>query len=514
MAELTKEQEKKIRKITQMYYARPDIQQVIFDFSHDREISPRYFEGFGKRPDTFQFKGDILGLAKKGATSFHCSEELWLDPLKLETGMKKSESDELRIGWDLLIDIDCEHGIKYSKLAARAIIETFKQHGIKNVGLKFSGSKGFHILIPWKAFPKKINDEDLTNLFPEIPRKLIAYVKNYSANILRSILPPEFEKELEGNLKTGYVCKNCGEFATEYRFVEFRCNHCNIFETRKFRMGTKGKIPKCYKCKREMSFKPLKRFVECERCEMDSIKNPENFSREQKDIYSLMGLDLILVSPRHLFRMPYSLHEKTSLSSVVIDEKDLEDFSFKDADPLRIKIKNFMPDVFEGEAREFVVQALDWIKTSGMDKEVEKKASGKYENFKSVKLENLADDQFPPTILKILEGVSDGRKRALFVLINFFRSVGLDKAELEKRIYEWNEKNEVPLKNGYITSQLSWSYGHKIVPPPNFDKEYYKGVGAIPTAEELSLKNPVNYVTRKNFLYNNKNSKKKNSPKN
>jgi DNA primase catalytic subunit len=30
---------------------------------------------------------------------------------------------------------------------------------MKNIGIKFSGSKGFHILIPWKAFPEEINGE-------------------------------------------------------------------------------------------------------------------------------------------------------------------------------------------------------------------------------------------------------------------------------------------------------------------------------------------------------------------
>ncbi|NCN51725.1 hypothetical protein GW931_01820 [archaeon] len=496
--------EKKIRKITQMYYSRPDVQKAIFEFSKKREISPRYFEGFGKRPDSFQFKGDIFSLAKKGATSFHCSEEIWSDPLKIETGMSKDKADEIRTGWDLLIDIDCEHGIKYSKLAAKAIVETFKQHGIKNVGIKFSGSKGFHILLPWQAFPKDINGIETKNLFPEMPRKLILYVRNYSAGVLKSILPPEFEKELEENLKTGYLCKKCGDFATEFRFVEFKCNSCQVFETRKFKMGTKGKVPKCYKCKKEMSFRPLRRFIECERCKLNSNDNPENFSREERDIYSLMGLDLVLVSPRHLFRAPYSLHEKTSLASTVIDYEELDNFKFKDADPLRLKIKKFMPEVEENEAAEFVMQALDWAKSSGVDKENNRESSGKYENFKSIKLENLKDTQFPPTITKILEGVKDGKKRALFALINFFRSIGVEKEELEKRIFEWNKKNEPQLKRGYITAQLSWNYKRKPLMPPNFSSEYYNAVGAIPNSEELRLKNPVSYVVKKNLEESNK----------
>ena len=77
--------EERIRKITQVYYSRPEIQKAIFSFSLNREICPRYFEGFGKRPDSLQYESDIFELVKKGATSFHCSEELWSQPLSLST---------------------------------------------------------------------------------------------------------------------------------------------------------------------------------------------------------------------------------------------------------------------------------------------------------------------------------------------------------------------------------------------------------------------------------------------
>ena len=80
----------------------------------------------------------------------------------------------------------------------------------------------------------------------------------------------------------------------------------------------------------------------------------------------------------------------------------------------------------------------------------------------------------------------------------------MDKDELEKRVSEWNKKNKVPLKEGYVKSQISWSYRNKIVPPPNFDKDYYKGIGIVPTEEELRYKNPLNYVVKKSLSKNNK----------
>jgi hypothetical protein len=99
----------------------------------------------------------------------------------------------------------------------------------------------------------------------------------------------------------------------------------------------------------------------------------------------------------------------------------------------------------------------------------------------------------------ILKGMGDGKKRALFALINFFRSIGMDKEEMEKIIFEWNDKNEVPLKKGYVNSQLSWAYKRKPLMPPNC-KEFYQGLGVCKPDNLCSkIKNPVNYIIRKDF---------------
>jgi len=420
------EKEKRIRKITQLYYSKPEVQKAIFEFCQNRETIPRFFEGFGKRPDSFQYPNDIFELVKKGATSFHCSEEIWQDPLKLFTGMSEKQADELRQGWDLLIDIDSKY-MDYSKIFAELTINLLKFHGIKNVGIKFSGSKGFHIIVPWKAFPKEIAGEKTSDKFPEYPR----IITNYIAEKTK---PKLIEKVSELSKPNKYV---------------------------------------------------------------------KDFQAPEEVIP-----DLILVSPRHLFRAPYSLHEKTALASVVLDPNKIKDFELKHANPLKAKIKNFTPDCEEGEASELLREALDWQKHKNPEQQEKKDF-----DYKPVKIEikNLSDKNFSPSIQKILQGLTDGRKRGLFVLLNFFRSIGIDKQELEKRIYEWNSKNEIPLKQGYIKAQLLWSYRNKVVLPPNFDKDYYKGIGVVPTSEELRYKNPVNYVVKKSFQ---KNPKKKVRKKN
>lgn len=505
------ENEKRIRKITQLYYSRSDIQKAIFEFSKNREISPRYFEGFGKRPDSLQFQGDVFGLVKKGATSFHCSEEIWEDPLKIYTGMDKRESNEVREGWDLLVDIDCEEGMDYSARIAKATIEALHQNGVDNIGIKFSGNKGFHIIVPWKAFPKNINGVETKDLFPELPRTIMAYLRNYSREAIKRDLPGDFYEKFKDRIKEGrHKCKKCGNFAYEFLTVEFNCKNCGIVEERSFKDG-KGELPKCYKCKEKMIYTLKEKFCICQRCEINSRNKSENFEIEEVDLYQLMGLDMGLISPRHLFRMPYSLHEKSCLASVVIEKKDLDEFiknpeyAKKIADPLRVKVKNFMPKVEENEAAEFVMQAIDWAEESGFNKEMNERASGKYADFKPIELKNINENQFPPCAKKILEGVQDGKKRSVFVLLNLFRSIGMDKEELEKRIYEWNEKNEVPLKKGYINAQLAWSYKRKPIMPPNC-KEFYQNLGVCnPDKTCAKIKNPISYVMKKNYFENNKN---------
>ena len=405
--------EERIRKITLMYYSRPDVQRAIFDFSKNREIIPKYFEGFGKRPDSLQYPNEVLELVKKGATSFHCSEELWEDPLKISTGLNEKQLNELRKRWDLLIDIDSKY-LDYSKIMAELVIKMLNFHGVKNAGIKFSGSKGFHIIVPWKAFPEEINEVKTSDMFPRYPRMIIKY--------LTEKIKPELIKRIT-------------EISTLKEYIK------DVEESEKV-------IP-----------------------------------------------DMILVSPRHLFRAPYSLHEKTALSSVVLNIDELRNFSPKDADPLKVKISDFVPDSIQGEASRLLMQALDWHKENNPDEEENKNYETKI--YKPIKLEKISDEYFPPSIKRILQGLSDGRKRALFVLINLFRSIGMERDELEKRLYEWNKKNALPLKDGYIKAQLSWSYRNKIIPPPNYDKDYYKGIGVIPTEEEMRFKNPVNYVVRK-----------------
>ncbi len=406
--------EERVRKITHLYYSRSEIQQAMLAFSANREVSPRYFEGFGKRPDSLQYESDIFELVKKGATSFHCSEELWTDPLKITTNMNEKELNKLRLGWDLLLDIDSKY-IDYSKIYAKIIINFLEFSGIKNIGIKFSGSKGFHIIIPWKAFPKEVNGVKTSDMFPAWPRIITKYI---------------------------------------------------IAKTHDYLIA-----------------------------EITKLSSPNKYIKDNLASKEVMP-DLVLIAPRHLFRMPYSLHEKTALASVVINKNKIMDFQLKDADPFKAEIRNFTPDCKEGEATRLLMQALDW------NKETAPKEEKKTIEFKPINITDRSEKNFPPCIKKILAGVKDGRKRSLFVLVNFFRSIGTEKDELEKLLNAWNEKNQPPLQQGSIKFQISYALKKKPILPANC-KEFYEGIGVCSPDELCSrIKNPVNYVVRKNFHLN------------
>jgi hypothetical protein len=514
--------EQRIREITFVYYSQPEIKKILFDFSINRETIPRYYEGFGKRPDSLQYEGDVLEHVKKGSTSFHCSEELWSDPLEISTEMSKPQFDELRIGWDLLIDIDSPY-LEYSKIYTGLLIETLEFHNIQNYGIKFSGSKGFHIIIPWKAFPEQIYDQKTKNMFPEWPRIICQYLDEIiKPKLAERIFQEHSLKELAartGKAEEDLVideCISCKRPATKKYQVTWICNKCKTIGEL-IKIEQTKRIPKCpnEECRKPLIESSREEILFCEYCNFNSLKNPDMFQKSKEKTEALIEADLILVAPRHLFRMPYSLHEKTALASIVLNKAQVKTFQITDAKPFKNHPKNFYPNAKENEAKDLLLQALDWHEQKTQQEAIidEKRQeqgtnllkpnkSKKQGEFKKVEIPNPSPEIFPPQIQLILQGIKqDGRKRALGILIPFFKSLGVLDNNIEKRIFEWNEKNFQPLKKGYILSQLTWSKRNPTRMPYNFDNPIYKDLGVDkPDQLAMQTKNPVSYAVKKYFM--------------
>jgi len=423
------------------YYKRKDIQKAILESSKDREVVAQIKSGFSKRPDVLTYESDILEQVKQGATSFHVSEEIWKNPLQLEPTLSRKDLDNIRIGWDLVLDIDCKW-LEYSQIAADLLIKAIKHHGVNSVSCKFSGNHGFHIAVPFKSFPEKVHDQLTKDQFPEGPRKIAAY--------LRDMIKEHLSKEIL-KLDNG---------------IE------NIIK------------------------KTGKKFNEL-------IKNREF------DPFKLLEIDTILIASRHLYRIPYSFNEKSGLISIPINPDKVLNFNKIIAKPTNVRISKFKfldkNKITKNESKKLIVEAFDYEERID---EIKQKTGFKYEDIK----EALPEQFFPPCIKEILKGLDDGKKRALFVLVNFLTSVGWGYDKIENRLREWNKKNKEPLREVYLIGQLRYHKQHKkkVLPPNCSNKMYYKDFHVCKPDELCNkIKNPVNYSRRKIFYLNKNTSKNK-----
>jgi hypothetical protein len=213
---------------------------------------------------------------------------------------------------------------------------------------------------------------------------------------------------------------------------------------------------------------------------------------------------------RHLFRMPYSLHPKFWLVSLPIDSSVLLKFTKDMAKPENIKAdKEFLSNK-EGEAVELLLKALDW--KSKQPKEDVTKGARMIRRKSDIVV---PEADFPPCIKLILNGLSDGKKRSLFTLIAFLRTMNWKPEDIEKRIMEWNLKNASPLSDRAISTQLKWHFrqDRSLMPANCSSHMFYSSIGVC-KPDENCAKNPVNYPFRKMKLSRNSENAPKQSKQN
>jgi DNA primase large subunit len=490
------------------YYKRKDIQEEIVYNARGREVAVRFNDKFGKRPDILQHCGDILELAKQGATSFHASEELWKNPLQLNPAMRKKDLENLREGWDLVLDIDCPYW-EISKIITWLMVKALREFGIESVSIKFSGNKGFHIGVPFEAFPEEVNGEKTKNLFPELPRSIASFLLNkisideeytkinednsitFGGKFKKSIKELEDITSKRFNEITKNVCSECGGEIKEIRKrgKEFICPRCDSSIK-----NNDAEFMKCEKCNILMEKIEDKRLCKCGSTRYRSTFNP----------LSIINVDTLLISSRHLYRMPYSLHEKSGLVSRPFNPDKVLNFEKKFAKPESVAVSKWRfldkENVKRGEMRRLVNKSLEFLKNKEECLKVPEKMYGD--------ISELPESLFPPCIRIISRGMEDGRKRSLFLLINFLSCVGWGYDKIEKFLRKWNEKNSEELREVYLVGQLRYhkQQKKKILPPNCNNKMYYVDMGVCRPDNLCSkIKNPVTYSVRKGRFLNRKN---------
>lgn len=487
------------KSIVLKYYKNNDIQQAMIEHARDKEVGMRFGEFFGKRPDVLSYPRDILELTlqnvrsinwkPENTISFHTSEELWENPLALNSNLTKKELDQLRIGWDLMLDIDCPDW-EISKITAYLFIKALKDNYVKDISCKFSGNKGMHIGVPFEAFPKEVAGKNIKDLFPEGPKKIALYLLNYITENYISIK----DNKVVFDEKFAFSLPQLKEKFGEIEFLINSCKECKS----KVKLNRENVIEFiCPRC--DNTSKEDKDFVKCEKCnilmeKIGSIKSlcpcGSNDYTSRFNPLSILEIDTILISSRHLYRMPYSLHEKSGLVSLPIDPDKVIGFEKEMAKPERCTSSQFKfldRNVSGESARKLLVQALDFeVKI-----EEERKPKKEYEEI--VITSPITEEFFPLCMKRILQGLEDGKKRGLFCLVNFLGKIGWNKDDILALITEWNKKNQDPLREVYIKGQLNhFQPGDKL--PPNCDNEaYYKDMG-IMCEDCKKFKNPVNYT--------------------
>lgn len=408
------------------YYSREEVQKLLLELGKGREVVGVFGNGgFGTRPNVILYPDDIMTMVRKGVQEFHSSLERWSNPM----GLRADSYEDLRVGWDLILDLDCKD-FRHAKLAAGVLFRELEAHGLKAISLKYTGGKGFHLGIPWESMPKELNRKGSVNMFPDVPRQIGLYLKERIR-----------ERMERGLLKLN----NTEELA-------------------------------------EISGKDIGRIV----------------TEEGIDPFQIVDIDPVLISPRHLFRMPYSLNKGTGYVSLPIGIRDLEGFEKEHAHPRGLRFrKTFLKPGEEGEASGLFVEAMDWWfiwkkKVERVSEERRVRPSYK-----------VPESVFPPCMKNISMGLPDGRKRSVFMLINFLRSCNWTWKDVEDFIYQWNARNQPPLNENYIRGQLRWSKARKkTVPPAGCGREDYESIGVckpdlVCGGSAKTIKNPAAYPFRK-----------------
>jgi len=212
---------------------------------------------------------------------------------------------------------------------------------------------------------------------------------------------------------------------------------------------------------------------------------------EEFDPLKVVNIDPVAISSRHLIRAPYSLNEKKWFVSVPIDPKRILEFDREEARPENVKFDRGFLDK-SVDAKELFVQAFDWYEREEKKKVVKRKFTAE------VPKDAVPETNFPPCVNYIFNGLPDGRKRAMFILINFYHKTGYSWPVIEERLAEWNEKNKPPLKANLIKAQIDWARKQGGLMPQNCANPNYKDIGIChPDALCGKIKNPVTYALHK-----------------
>jgi hypothetical protein len=104
--------------------------------------------------------------------SVYASIESFKHPLLLAA----QTADSLRTGWDFVLDIDSQEDLEAAKRCTKAVVKLLRIYDLKSVKVKFSGRRGFHLIVGGEAFDCFSDPNDFCKAYPIVPLQIAKFI--------------------------------------------------------------------------------------------------------------------------------------------------------------------------------------------------------------------------------------------------------------------------------------------------------------------------------------------------
>jgi len=155
------------------WYKRSDVLQALLAQLVNREVWVSAENYVSPRPRAAKGDSDLLNLMPTGRIcSIYASIESFSNPLLLAT--EKVES--LRVTWDFVLDVDSSLGLGEAKRCTKAILSLLRDYDLHSARVKFSGRRGFHVLIDGGAFDCFATRSEFLEAYPIVPLQVARFI--------------------------------------------------------------------------------------------------------------------------------------------------------------------------------------------------------------------------------------------------------------------------------------------------------------------------------------------------
>jgi len=347
--------------------------------------------------------------------------------------------------FDFIIDVDLS--LPLSIMFTKKLVDFFQEREIFPI-IKYSGNKGFHIILP------KIPVDER---YPDFYRFVI--------NSITKKVGYELAKELLEKIEN--------EFHLLKSFLEY------------FNINIKNRS---FRNPKELIEKNKDKFIFNADAIVISrrhlIRSPFSINEKSKNNFSGYLISAF-TSYELLDELEEKVYKEIYIRKRIMEEYNMNKINIKE----NIKIFEEQLELYDIDiVRKFFSKYYDkYLVHKKIEEEKNRKKNGKKSIF--IKRNKLT---IPKSLKKILDiGVKDGRKRSIFILATFFSNNDgkeiIPYEEFERMIIEWNQKNEPPLKEKELNTILKYirKYWGKYKTPKK-DREEWWSI-ELKNGEKLSV---------------------------